>query len=80
VDDRWNLPHLLSSVGPAEDRPAAATVALCPSTYGFGIEAGMNGEFPVANHVVVALDLAQDSGRGREILDAWNPEGHIRVW
>ena len=80
VDDRWNLRHLLSSVGLADEEPAAASVALCPSRYGFSIEAGINEEFPVANHVVVALDLAQDPGRGREILDAWTPEGHIRVW
>lgn len=80
VDDRWNLRHLLPSVGLADDEPAAASVALCPSRYGFSIEAGINDAFPVANHVVVALDLAQDPGRGREILDAWSPEGHTRVW
>ena len=27
-----------------------------------------------------ALDLAQDVGRGREILDAWTPGGWARVW
>jgi hypothetical protein len=80
VDDRWNLRHVLSSVGLAEEEPAAASVALCPSRYGFSVEAGTNEGFPVANHVVVALDLAQDPGRGREILDAWTPEGQIRVW
>jgi len=80
VDDRWNLRHLLSSVGLAHEGPAAASVALCPSSYGFSIEAGINEDFPVANHVVVALDLAQDPGRGREILDTWTPEGHVRVW
>jgi len=80
VDDRWNLRHVLSSVGLADEGPTAASVALCPSLYGFSIEAGINDEFPVANHVVVALDLAQDPGRGREILEAWTPEGHVRVW
>jgi len=80
VDDRWNLRHVLSSVGLADEKPAAASVALCPSRYGFSIEAGINQDFPVANHVVVALDLAQDPGRGREILGTWTPEGHIRVW
>ena len=34
-------------------------------------------EFPVADQLVVALDLAQDP-RGREILDSWEPDG--RVW
>jgi hypothetical protein len=80
VTDRWNLRHVLSSVGQVEEEPAKASVALCPSSYGFSVEAGSNEEFAVANHVVVALDLAQDHGRGREILDGWDPEGQTRVW
>ena len=80
VDDRWTLRHVLSSMRLAEDQPALATVAVCPSHYGFAVEAGFNDEFPVANHVIVALDLAQDPGRGREILANWSPVGHDRVW
>ncbi len=80
VEDRWNLRHVLSSVGPAGEAPVAASVALCPSRYGFTAEAGHRGGFPVASHVIVALDLAQDPGRGREILEAWTPGGTIRVW
>lgn len=34
----------------------------------------------VAHPVVVALDLAQDRSRGREILSQWSPHGVIRVW
>jgi len=34
----------------------------------------------VAHPLFVALDLAQDRARGREILDAWNPAGVTRVW
>jgi DNA-binding transcriptional ArsR family regulator len=38
-------------------------------------------EWPLAHPVFVALDLAQDAGRGREILDAWTPAGRwVRVW
>jgi hypothetical protein len=38
-------------------------------------------EWPVAHPVFVALDLAQDAGRGREALEAWTPpEGWSRVW
>ncbi len=33
-----------------------------------------------AHVVFVALDLAQDRFRGREILDAWQPAGALRVW
>ena len=36
---------------------------------------------PLANPLFVALDLAQDPGRGREILDMWTPEEPWhRVW
>jgi hypothetical protein len=36
--------------------------------------------WPVANHIVVALDIAQDRARGLEILDQWEPEGVVRAW
>jgi len=43
--------------------------------------AGNPFEWPLAHPVFVALDLAQDAGRGREILGAWTPsERWMRVW
>lgn len=36
--------------------------------------------FPLVHPLVVALDLAQDPARGREILDGFDPEGFPRVW
>lgn len=30
--------------------------------------------------IAVALDLALDDSRGRELLSGWNPEGAHRVW
>jgi hypothetical protein len=36
--------------------------------------------WPVANHIVVALDLAQDRARGLEILDQWHPKDIARAW
>ncbi len=36
--------------------------------------------WPVANHIVVALDIAQDRARGREVLEQWLPEQVARVW
>ena len=37
--------------------------------------------WPLAHPVVVALDLAQDKSRGREILEDWgSPSGYTRVW
>lgn len=39
------------------------------------------GGWPLAHPVFVALDLARDPGRGREILDAWTPpKPWQRVW
>jgi len=38
-------------------------------------------EWPLAHPVFVAMDLAQDAGRGREALDSWTPpERWARVW
>ncbi|WP_199237272.1 transcriptional regulator [Kribbella antiqua] len=38
-------------------------------------------DWPVAHPLFVALDLAQDRGRGREVLDDWTPAGGWpRVW
>ena len=38
-------------------------------------------EWPLAHPLFVALDLAQDVGRGREILDAWTLDDRwTRVW
>jgi len=38
-------------------------------------------EWPLAHPVFIALDLAQDAGRGREILDAWTPpQRWVRAW
>jgi hypothetical protein len=28
----------------------------------------------------VALDLARDRARGRDVLERWRPEGVTRVW
>jgi hypothetical protein len=36
--------------------------------------------WPITQPVFVALDLAQDHGRGRQILDEWTPDGGVRVW
>ena len=36
--------------------------------------------WPVANHIVVALDIAQDRARGLEALEKWQPEGIVRAW
>ena len=37
-------------------------------------------QWPIANHIVVALDIAQDQARGLEALAQWQPEGIVRAW
>ena len=45
------------------------------------VTAWADEEWPLAHPLFVALDLAQDPGRGREILDGWTPRRPWRrVW
>jgi hypothetical protein len=37
-------------------------------------------EWPLTRPLFVALELAQDKARGREVLDQWTPSGDLRVW
>ena len=37
-------------------------------------------QWPLANHIVVALDIAQDRARGLEALEQWQTEGIVRAW
>jgi len=56
-------------------------VAICPSRYGFAWKSSAHRDgYPVANQLVVALDLAQDRARGHEVLDGWDPKEFTRVW
>ncbi len=81
VEDQSELRAVLRSHGASPEMPLGGRVAVCPSRYGWAIPAKLSYRgFPVANHIVVALDLAQDRGRGREILEGWDLEGQVRVW
>jgi hypothetical protein len=41
----------------------------------------LTGEvWPIANHIVVALDIATDKARGLEVLEQWDPDGIVRGW
>lgn len=47
-----------------------------PEAWAFGSE-----HWPLANPLFVALDLARDPGRGREILEGWQPpQPWRRIW
>jgi hypothetical protein len=40
-----------------------------------------DSRWPLAHPLFVALDLAKDPGRGREVLEGWSPpDGVVRVW
>lgn len=68
--------------GSAEPGMGAASLAVPPTTAvvrppAAGEELIYVDGWPVAPRLAVALDLAQDRGRGREILEAWECEGDV---
>jgi hypothetical protein len=82
VRDQFALRRLVRTYPPDLSQTIfpVAKAAVCPSPYGFDQALDSDLEFPVVNHVIVALDLARDLGRGREALSQWSPEGVVRVW
>lgn len=59
----------------------ACTVAVAPVRLACLHRHDLQSElWPVANHIVVALDIATDRARGAEVLDQWNPEHIVRGW
>jgi len=65
-------------LGPA-DRDRAATLAVAPTPL-VTATATPGDPWALPHPVFAALDLAGDRGRGREILEAWTPEGADVVW
>jgi hypothetical protein len=86
VPDHGTLRRAVQLLGPAVSpsaRAARIRVAPVPLVCARRIDGTewANDEWPLAHPLFVALDLAQDPGRGREILDAWTPrEPWARVW
>jgi hypothetical protein len=80
-----NLRAARSLLGEASDPAArACTVAVAPVRLVClrrVDHSETSGEkWPVANHIVVALDIAEDRARGLEALEQWNPDGITRAW
>jgi len=73
---------LLGAAGSVSDARGAVRVAPVPAVCRRRVNLDTNPtQWPLAHPLFVALDLARDVGRGREILDAWTPEGRwARVW
>lgn len=81
VIDATDLSALTNAYGGTGSGWAAAEVAVCPSRFGFSLTSGVDRDgYTVASHLLVALDLAQDRARGREVLNGWDPVGVPRVW
>lgn len=61
---------------------ATVRIAPVPAVVEYRVELDTNAmQWPLAHPLFVALDLAQDLGRGREILDGWKlDERWARVW
>jgi hypothetical protein len=69
---------LLGRAERPELRGCTVAVTPAPVVCHRRVERGV--DFPVASHVVVALDLALDPSRGAEALRAWRPKDVTRVW
>jgi hypothetical protein len=85
VPDQAILRRATTLLGAASSRSqarCAVRVAPVPAACSHRVDVVASPfEWPLAHPVFVALDLAQDAGRGREILDAWTPpERWARVW
>ena len=80
VADDVDLATVVGAYGAASGW-TGSEVAVCPSRYGFAwMSSAHRDGYPVANHVIVALDLAQDRARGHEVLEGWDPKEFTRVW
>ena len=73
---------LLGAAGTPAQARAVVRIAPVPAVAQQRVRLDANPiRWPLAHPLFVALDFAQDAGRGREILDAWTPgEGWNRVW
>jgi hypothetical protein len=86
VPDQNVLRRAVQLLGPAATPSARAgriRVAPVPLVCARRVDATgwANEVWPLVNPLFVALDLAQDPGRGREILDGWTPgKPWNRVW
>ncbi|RSD13127.1 transcriptional regulator [Amycolatopsis eburnea] len=69
---------------PTSDAARGATIRIAPvpQVCSLRFPASPDGPpWPLAHPLFVALDLAADPGRGREILEGWNPPQEVtRVW
>ena len=83
VPDRISVSRAITLLGQASGlKDARCSVRKAPVPAACRMRTiDQSSSWPLAQPLFVALDLAQDKGRGREILDAWEPPaGAARVW
>ena len=85
VPDQATLRRATTLLGPAPSvalARATVRVAPVPAVVQRRVDPTRHQtEWPLAHPLFVALDLAQDVGRGREVLDGWTPDDEwSRVW
>jgi DNA-binding transcriptional ArsR family regulator len=73
---------LLGAAASSSQARCAVRIAPVPAVCSQRVDAATSSfDWPLAHPLFVALDLANDAGRGREILEAWTPpERWTRVW
>jgi DNA-binding transcriptional ArsR family regulator len=72
---------LLGAAPSSSQARCAVRVAPVPAACSQRVDATAPLDWPLAHPLFVALDLARDAGRGREILEAWTPpQRWTRVW
>ncbi|GAA2526554.1 helix-turn-helix domain-containing protein [Winogradskya humida] len=83
VPDQLTLRRAVKLLGIADDHETrSARIKIAPVPFLCSRRVALVGErWRLARPLFVALDLAQDLGRGREILQGWTPDiGGPRVW
>ncbi len=81
VPDRWTLDRARRLLGAADATSYGATVRVARVPWVCSRRVERDDEWPLAHPLFVALDLATDPGRGREVLDGWTPpDPWRRVW
>lgn len=73
--------RLLGAADPSAKVAVSVRVPPVPMALARRTEPRSASPWPLAHPLFVALDLAQDAGRGRETLEAWEPDPRwARVW
>jgi hypothetical protein len=80
VADDTDLATVMGAYG-VQSGWTGSEISVCPSRYAFVLPTTKRRDgFPEANGLLIALDLAQDRARGRQVLEGWDHQETVRVW